>query len=101
MRSIVTRLWNPAVAMIVCVSAGLGGAVAQAQDMPEAMYPGMMERGAMSCRMDEHIDGDLAYLKTVLKISRRHNGMYSPKRSVPIGTKGPASARKQWNKPAR
>jgi hypothetical protein len=70
MRSIVTaRLWTPAVAAIVSVIAGFGTAVALAQDAPGGMYPGMMGRGAMTCRMDEHIDGDLAYLKTVLKIT--------------------------------
>jgi hypothetical protein len=70
MRSIVTaRLWTPAVATIVSVIVGFGTAVALAQDMPGAMYPGMMGRGATTCRMDQYVDGQLAYLKTVLKIT--------------------------------
>ncbi len=54
--------------MIVFASADMGAA--QEQPYPGAMNPGMMGgRGAMMCRMDEHIDGQLAYLKTELKIT--------------------------------
>ena len=64
------RLWAPAAATIMSVIAGFGTATtSRAQDMPGAINPGMLGRGAMMCRMDEHIDGDLAYLKTVLKIT--------------------------------
>ena len=70
MKSIETaRFSTPAIAMVVSVMSGFNPAPARAQDMPSAINPGMMGRGAMMCRMDEHIDGELAYLKTVLKIT--------------------------------
>jgi LTXXQ motif family protein len=70
MRSIVTgRIWMPAIATIVSVAGGFGAAVAQEQDMPGAMDPGRNGQGAMMCRTDEHIDGQLAYLQTELKIT--------------------------------
>lgn len=55
--------WMPAIATIVSVAGGFGAAVAQEQNIPGATNPRMM------CRMDEHIDGQLAYLKTELKIT--------------------------------
>jgi hypothetical protein len=70
MRSIVKAWkWIPAIATIVGVAEGFGAAVAQDQNMPGAMDRGMSERGMTLCRMDEHIDGQLAYLKTELKIT--------------------------------
>jgi LTXXQ motif family protein len=75
MRSIVmARIWMPAVATIVSVAGGFGATVAQEQNMPGEMDPGMSGRGMMMqrgtmCRMDEHIDGQLAYLQTELKIT--------------------------------
>jgi LTXXQ motif family protein len=70
MRSI-GRAWKrmPAIAMIVSVAGGFGAAIAQEQDMEGAMGRGMSGRGMTMCRMDEHIDGQLAYLKTELKIT--------------------------------
>jgi protein CpxP len=70
MRSIVmARIWMPAIATVVSVAGGFGAAVAQEQNMPGAMDPGMSGRGRTMCRMDEHIDGQLAYLETELKIT--------------------------------
>ena len=75
MRSIVmARKWMPAIATVISVAGGFGAAVAQEQNMPGSMDPGMsgamtMERGMTMCRMDEHIDGQLAYLETELKIT--------------------------------
>lgn len=70
MKSVET-VWyrTPAVAMMVSVMAGLIPAPVRAQNMPSAMAPGMLGQGAMMCRTDEHVDGELAYLKTVLKIT--------------------------------
>jgi LTXXQ motif family protein len=69
MSSIVrARLSLPAVAAILSLFAGSGAANAQGRDAPAA-YPGMNQRGAMTCRMDEYVDGDLAFLKTELKIT--------------------------------
>jgi LTXXQ motif family protein len=70
MRSI-GRAWKrmPAIALIVSVAGGFGAAIAQEQDMEGAMGRGMSGRGMTMCRMDEHIDGQLAYLKTELKIT--------------------------------
>jgi LTXXQ motif family protein len=63
------RLSLPAVAaLLLSLFAGAGSASAQGRDAPAA-YPGMNQRGAMTCRMDEYVDGDLAFLKTELKIS--------------------------------
>ena len=65
MRSIVMgRVWMSASATIVSAAGGFGAAVAQEQNMPGAMDPGMSGRGMTMCRMDEHIDGQLAYLQT-------------------------------------
>jgi LTXXQ motif family protein len=61
--------WISAIATFVSVGGGLGAAVAQEQDMPGATGRGMSGRGMASCRMDEHIDGQLAYLKTELRIT--------------------------------
>jgi hypothetical protein len=70
MRSIVTgRIWMSAIATIVSVAGGFGAAVAQEQIMPGAMDPGRNGQREMMCRMDEHIDGQLAYLQTELKIT--------------------------------
>jgi hypothetical protein len=76
MRSIVRAwIWMSAIATIVSVAGGFGAAVAQEQNMPGSMDPGMsgagmtMGRGMTMCRMDEHIDGQLAYLETELKIT--------------------------------
>jgi hypothetical protein len=63
------RFAVPAAATIMSVMAGMGTAAAQDQPFPGGMNPGMDGRGAMMCRMDEHIDGQLAYLKTELKIT--------------------------------
>ena len=60
------RLSKAAVAMVASLIAG--AAIAQEQDVPEAMSPGTPGRQAM-CQMDQHIDGDLAYLKAELKIT--------------------------------
>ena len=75
MRSIVmARIWMLAVATIVSVASGFGTAVAQEQAMPGSMDPrtsgaGMPTGPGATCRMGEHIDGQLAYLKTELKIT--------------------------------
>jgi hypothetical protein len=63
-----------AVATIVGVASGVGTAVAQEQAMPGSMDPrtsgaGMPTGPGATCRMGEHIDGQLAYLKTELKIT--------------------------------
>ncbi|MGH6838038.1 MAG: Spy/CpxP family protein refolding chaperone [Methylocella sp.] len=82
MRSIVmARIGMPAIAAIVWVAAGFSVAVAQEQNMPGAMGPamggrGMPEREAM-CRTDEHIDGQLAYLKTELKITEAQTAQWN------------------------
>jgi hypothetical protein len=57
------------VVLVVSFIAGFDAAIAQEQDVPEAMFPGMPGGQAMMCQMDEHIDGDLAYLKAELKIT--------------------------------
>jgi hypothetical protein len=70
MRSVVRAWkWIAAIATIGNVAGGFGAAVAQEQEMPGAMDRGMSGRGMTMCRMDEHIDGQLAYLKTELKIT--------------------------------
>jgi LTXXQ motif family protein len=61
--------WMAAVAAMVSVAGGFGAAVAQQQNMPGAMDRGMSGQEMTLCRMDEHIDGQLAYLKTELKIT--------------------------------
>jgi LTXXQ motif family protein len=63
------RFAAPLAAAIISFIAGMGTGAAQEQPYPGAMSPGMAGRGAMMCRMDEHIDGQLAYLKTELKIT--------------------------------
>ncbi len=66
MRSIVRAWkWMPAIAMIMSVAGSFGAAIAQEQDMDR----GISGRGMTMCRMDEHIDGQLAYLQTELKIT--------------------------------
>jgi hypothetical protein len=66
-------LTMPAAVVIVGLIAGSSAATAQGQDAPEAMSAGMnaamLQHGARMCQMDEHIDGDLAFLKAELKIS--------------------------------
>ena len=57
-----------AIAALVSVAGGVGAAIAQEQNMPGPMDPATGGRGMM-CRADEHIDGQLAYLKTELKIT--------------------------------
>ena len=82
MRSIVgERRGLRAIAAIVCVAGGFAAAVAQEQNMPGAMDPamsgqGMPQRG-MACRTDEHIDGQLAYLKTELKITEEQTPQWN------------------------
>jgi hypothetical protein len=63
------RFAAPVAVAIISIMAGLGIGAAQEQPYPGAMSPGMAGRGAMMCRMDEHIDGQLAYLKAELKIT--------------------------------
>jgi hypothetical protein len=65
----IARFAAPAAVAIVSIMAGLRIGAAQEQPYPGAMSPGMAGRGAMMCRMDEHIDGQLAYLKAELKIT--------------------------------
>lgn len=75
MRPVATWLRRAAIGALATFIGSLGFVAAQEENMPGAMDQGMtsrgmMERQAMMCRrMDEHIDGDLAYLKTVLKIT--------------------------------
>jgi hypothetical protein len=71
MSSIVTaKLLAPAIAIIMALVAGSGTAIAQGQDAPEATPQGTPGRQQTAmCRMDEHIDGDLAFLKAELKIT--------------------------------
>lgn len=71
---VMARIWMPAVATIVSVAGGFGTAIAQEQAMPGSMDPrmsgaGMPAQPGAMCRMGEHIDGQLAYLKTELKIT--------------------------------
>jgi hypothetical protein len=63
-----------AIATLVSITVGFGVAIAQEQTTPGAMDPGaggreMMERQMMCRAADQHIDGQLAYLKTELKIT--------------------------------
>ena len=67
------RMWMAAVAMIAGTASGLGAAAAQDGDAPGSMDPGMAKRGMAMCRMDEHIAGQLAYLKAELKITDLQN----------------------------
>ncbi|WGJ13733.1 Spy/CpxP family protein refolding chaperone [Methylocapsa sp. D3K7] len=57
-----------AIAALLSTAGGFGAAIAQEQTMPGPMDPAMGGRGMM-CRAAEHIDGQLAYLKTELKIT--------------------------------
>ena len=54
------RMRMVAVAAVLVVASGIGAADAQ---------QGMMGPGMMMCRMAEHVEGRLAYLKTELKIT--------------------------------
>ena len=63
------RFWVPLGAPIMGVMACLGAVAAQEQPPGVTSYSVIGGRGAMMCRMDEHIDGQLAYLKTELKIT--------------------------------
>lgn len=57
-----------AAAWALCL--GTYGATAAAQEQPPGVTSySITGRQAMMCRMDEHIDGQLAYLKTELKIT--------------------------------
>jgi hypothetical protein len=56
------------IATLLSATGGFGTAIAQEQNMPGPMDPAMGGRG-MACRADEHVDGQLAYLKTELKIT--------------------------------
>jgi LTXXQ motif family protein len=70
MTSIVTaRLSLPAVAAILSLFTFSQAATAQEQLAPAVMYPGMAGRGQMTCEMDQYVDGELAFLKTELKIT--------------------------------
>jgi LTXXQ motif family protein len=62
------RLAAPAAAAIIIFMAGLDTGAAQERPNPGQNYSITGDR-AMMCRMDEHIDGQLAYLKTELKIT--------------------------------
>jgi LTXXQ motif family protein len=75
------RMRMVAVAAVLVVASGIGAADAQ-QGMPGMMpgggmpmghegmgHEGMMGPGMMMCRMAEHVEGRLAYLKTELKIT--------------------------------
>jgi LTXXQ motif family protein len=62
------RLTLPAIAAIATLFTGAATSIVRGQDFPAA-YPGMNERGAMACRMNEYVDGDLAFLKTELKVT--------------------------------
>lgn len=84
---IVMRL--AAIAAVLVVAGGFGKATAQQPGMPGMMQEsggmpmghdrmdhdgmmmgqGMMGRGMMMCRMGEHVEGRLAFLKTELKIT--------------------------------
>lgn len=62
------RFAVPAAAAITMLMAGLDKGAAQERPNPGPTYSITGDR-AMMCRMDEHIDGQLAYLKTELKIT--------------------------------
>jgi LTXXQ motif family protein len=62
------RFAVPVAAATMSVMTGLGTGAAQERPYPGPTYSVIGER-AMMCRMDEHIDGQLAYLKTELKIT--------------------------------
>jgi len=65
----IARFAAPAAVATVAIMAGL--ATCAAQDRPPNPGPTYSITGerAMMCRMDEHIDGQLAYLKAELKIT--------------------------------
>lgn len=70
------RMRTVALAAVLVVAGGSGAAVAQQQGMPEMMHEGGMpmrhegmDPGMMMCRMGEHVEGRLAYLKAELKIT--------------------------------
>ena len=68
MTSIVTaRL--PRFAAILSLLTISGVAIAQGYNDPPAMSPGMAGQGPMTCQMDQYVDGQLAFLKTELKIT--------------------------------
>ena len=68
MTSIVTaRL--PRFAAILSLLTISGAAIAQGYNDPPAMSPGMAGQRPMTCQMDQYVDGDLAFLKTELKIT--------------------------------
>jgi LTXXQ motif family protein len=58
-----------AAAAIISLSTGLASTAAQEQSSPGVANYSIVGPRAAMCRMDEHIDGQLAYLKTELKIS--------------------------------
>jgi LTXXQ motif family protein len=69
MTSIVTApLSLPTVAAILSLFT-FSGAAAQEQIAPATMYPGVAGQRQMTCGMDEYVDGELAFLRTELKIT--------------------------------
>jgi LTXXQ motif family protein len=70
------RMKRVAVAAVLIVAIGCSAADAQ-QGMPGMMqgggmpmgHEGMMRQGMMMCQMGGHVEGQLAYLKTELKIT--------------------------------
>lgn len=66
---LMARLPLPAVATILGLLTIPPAAVAQGYNDPPAMSPGMAGQGQMRCGMDEYVDGELAFLKTELKIT--------------------------------
>jgi hypothetical protein len=69
MTSIMTPRHSLAISASLILLAFSGAAIAQDKNTVPAMYPGMAGRGQMTCQMDEYVDGELAFLKTELKIT--------------------------------
>jgi Spy/CpxP family protein refolding chaperone len=58
-----------AAAAIISLSTGLKSTAAQEQSSPGVANYSIVGPRAAMCKMDEHLDGQLAYLKTELKIT--------------------------------
>jgi hypothetical protein len=62
-------LWIALAAAAASLFAGLGSAAAQEPPNPGVASYSIVGGRAAMCKMDEHLDGQLAYLKTELKIT--------------------------------
>ncbi len=69
MSSVTAWMRASAIAAIMSLAAGPGTAFAQEQATMGGQMPPGGQGGPMMCGLNEHIDAELAYLKTVLKIT--------------------------------